>query len=305
MALPTLCYITPTFVGDIERFALLRHSLRLFSPGIPHLAYVDSEDVPAFVKRFGTEPNLTIVPTRHILRGRIEAERRYWRGWRGWIAERIGWRLGLYRRFSGWKLQQLIKLEALARLPYDVGVFLDSDIFLCGPVDPADFVTEQGDVRLLETPAQTYWDFGFEVGRQLVIGAPLDERVDAFNYIHQAPRFLRRTGERLLEVLRGHGAGWEGRLFREPFLSEYALLGYTARVLEGYRGYRHETLPPDQWAYEVKHAEVLASQFALCRAEGGRRKFFLVQSNLRLPAESYIPKAKAMIEDLAAAGPSR
>lgn len=300
----SLCYITPSFRGDIERFALLRRSLRLFSPTIPHLVYVDTEDCRLFRQRFGAEPNLTIVPTAEILPPAVERQRRFWRGRRGWVAERIGWRLGLYRRFSGWKLQQLIKLEALARLPAEAGIFLDSDIFLCGPVDETEFVTAAGELRLLETPAETYWDFGFEVGRQLVLGRPLGERMEGFNYIHQAPRFLRRTAARLIETLQAHGENWRDRLFREPFLSEYNLLGYTARVLEGYRGYRREPGPSDRWTYEVKEAGALAVQLAQCRAEGGRRKFFLVQSNLRLPSSAYIPEALALIEQLAATSAS-
>lgn len=294
----SLCYMTPSFHGDLERFALLRRSLQLFSPDIPHLAYVDTEDCPLFRKRFGGETNLTIVPSAEILPARIEAERRFWRGWRGWIARRIGWRLGLSASFTGWKMQQIIKLEAAVRVPFDAVVFLDSDIFLCAPVTERDFVAD-GALTLLETPAATYEDMAFEVGRQLLVDGALHVPVEAFNYIHQAPRFLRRTAATLLDCLRARHQDWHAALLKATFPSEYDLLGYAARVLEGYRGYRLETMPRPEWLYEVKQRSVLEDQMALCRGERGRRKFFLIQSNMRIPVDEYLPAAFALIEDLA------
>lgn len=294
----SLCYMTPSFRGDLERFALLRRSLQLFSPDIPHLAYVDTEDCPLFQKRFGSERNLTIVPSAEILPARVEAERRFWRGRRGWLARRIGWRLGLSSVFTGWKLQQIIKLEAAARVPFDAVVFLDSDIFLCGRVTERDFVAD-GALTLLETPAANYEDMAFEVGRQLLVEGSLQAPVEAFNYIHQAPRFLRRTAMALLDRLSASHKNWHAALLQQAFPSEYNLLGYAARVLDGYRGYRLEMTPRSEWLYEVKERSVLGDQMALCRRERGRRKFFLIQSNMRLPEDDYLRASHALIEDLA------
>ncbi|WP_270937242.1 DUF6492 family protein [Falsiroseomonas oryzae] len=300
MTVPSLCYVTPSFAPDIERFALLRRSLALFSPDIPHIAYVDTEDCAQFRDRFGQERNLEIVPTAELLPAAVEAERRFWRSWRGRVAERIGWRLKLGARpFTGWKLQQVIKLEAICRLPHDAAVFLDSDLVLCGRMEAADFFAD-GRLRLLETPAASYEDFAFEIARQILVGAPLLEPARAFNYIHQAPRFLTRTGQALRRHLDSRHTDWRVRFFRESFPSEYDLLGWATRVLEGYVGYHVEDTPPESWVYNVKTMDALDAQLAECRAEGGHRKFILVQSNLRMPVAEYLPRVQALIEDLAA-----
>lgn len=307
MLRPSIAFVTPTHAKDLDRFRLLRHSLAIFCPHIPHYAFVDTEDLPLFRDLRRNDPakaRLELIATADLLPAEIERERRFWRSLRGRITERLGWRVGLFRRFSGWKLQQLIKIEALANLSEDVGVFLDSDIFLCGPVDPDTFVTDEGAVRLLETPAETYWDLGFEVGRQIVLGRPLAEKADAFNYIHQAPRFLRRTGRRLLEELGRHGPSWRHRLFREPFLSEYDLLGWTARVAENYASYVREPGPPERWTYNALSKDDIDPCLEACRRERGSRKFFLIQSTTGVPVAAYRDRVLALLAELSRDGGS-
>lgn len=296
----SLCYVTPTFGRDIERFALLRRSLALFSPDIPHLACVDTEDCALFERRFGQERNLRIIPTAEILPPALEAERRLWRSWRGRLAERVGWRLKLGPHpFTGWKMQQIVKLDLLADLPYAAAVFLDSDIVLCGPVTAEDYF-EAGRLRLLETPALTYEDYFFEVGRQILIGGDLQAPMQGLNYIHQAPRFLSRTGATLRRHLEAHHRDWRRKFFQQAFPAEYQLLGYAARVLENGEGYCPEPLPPDEWLYCVKETAHLEPQLMRCQAERGRRKFLLVQSNLGLPEAEYLPRIFALIEQITA-----
>jgi hypothetical protein len=302
---PTLCYMTPSYRGDMERFALLRRSLRAFSPDIPHVVHVDTEDLPMFRDRFGAEPGLSLVPTADVLPAQIESQRRFWRGWQGRLLSRVDWRIRSHGRFySGWKLQQVVKLIAAAQAEAEAVVFLDSDIFLCGPVGPAAYF-EAGRLRLLETPAETYEDLAFEVSRQLIVGGDLGERARAFNYIHQAPRFLRRTAATLLRHLEALDPRWPEKLFRQPFPSEYNLLGYAARELEQYRDYLVEPSPRAGWVYEVKHREDLEATFETCRQERGRRGFVLVQSNLRMEAASYASAAEALIAELAATDAGR
>jgi hypothetical protein len=300
LAPPSLCFVTPTYRADLERFALLRRSIGLFAPGIPHLAFVDTEDAALFRRRFGAERGLEIIASAEILPRAIEAGRRRRRSWQGALLQRIGWRLGLETRMaSGWKLQQIIKLEALARLPYAAAVFLDSDIVLCGRLAPADFFDGTA-LRLLETPALTYEDHAFEVARQILVGGSLLQRACAFNYIHQAPRFLRRTGQTLLQHLGATHADWTARFYAQAFPSEYCLLGHTARVLEDYADYRREDSDPESWIYNVKTADALEPQLARCRHERGARKFLLVQSNMHLAQADYLPRVDALLKELAA-----
>ena len=41
-------FVTPTYAGDLSRFAFLRESMDLVGISIPHIAVVDTEDVPSF-----------------------------------------------------------------------------------------------------------------------------------------------------------------------------------------------------------------------------------------------------------------
>ena len=52
---PSICFMTPTHVGDLRQFSLLRRSIQVFAPGIPHIAIVNTEDYREFVDRFRFE----------------------------------------------------------------------------------------------------------------------------------------------------------------------------------------------------------------------------------------------------------
>ena len=40
---PSICLLTPSYIGDLEQFAILRRSINVFAPGLPHLAIVHTE----------------------------------------------------------------------------------------------------------------------------------------------------------------------------------------------------------------------------------------------------------------------
>jgi hypothetical protein len=302
MTRPSLCYLTVSYAADLERFALLRHSLRLFSPDIPHLVYVDSEDVPLFTRRFGDERGIDIRPTLEVLPPEVEASRRLWRSWRGRLLDRLCWRLHLHRSYSGWKLQQVVKLEAARRAPAEAIVFLDSDVFLCAPTNADVFFAEHC-LLLHESAAVLYEDYAFETARQIMISGNLSCTSVAYKYIHQSPRFLRRTASDLIEHLGSVHPNWIEKFFDTPMASEYNLLGWAVRTLNRYEGYHRETLPAEGWAYEVKRPGDLAGMIATCRQEQGARRFFLVQSNMGLEAANYIPMVTQMLDELAAYRP--
>jgi hypothetical protein len=300
-----LCYVTPTFYRDIKQFSLLRRSLELFSPDVPHIAVVDTEDIGMFRERFAGGRSLEIVPTAEVLPRRLESTRCLWRSRRGRLIERIGGRYGLDRKFSGWKVQQIAKLEIVPQLPYDAVVFLDSDLTLCGRVNATDYF-DQTRLILLETPAENYIDYAFEASRQHLMDGDLRQPASAFKYIHSPPRFLRRTAERLRDHLSRRYPNWHLKFLAESFPSEYDLLGYAARVLEQYDGYKVASLSPEHWYYGVFRLEHLSEQLDKCRKERGSRKFFLVQSNIiineGLQPDEYLPILVKLIEELASGG---
>ena len=273
--------------------------MNMFSGEIPHSVFVDTEDLALFTDRFGKERGLQLIPTKDILPRKIEAQRVMWRSWKGKIIDRIGWRLGLNAKFfTGWKLQQIVKLEALANCQTDAAVFLDSDIIFCGSVGADQFIDTENNIRLLQTNAKNYEDFAFEISRQILIGDNLLQPANAFNYIHQAPRFLKRTGLTLKAHLEATHKDWHLNFFHQNFPSEYNLLGYAARELEGYTGYRIENSDQDQWCYNVKFKSDLHSCLDLCKKESGSRKFFLIQSNLGIPLSDFFPQTDALLKSL-------
>jgi hypothetical protein len=93
------------------------------------------------------------------------------------------------------------------------------------------------------------------------------------------------------------GDHWHTAFMLQALPSEYNMLGWVVRELEGYKGYRLVGGPPVDWAYQVKDLALLEKEIATCRAERGRRRYFRVQSNMR--DSSYIPRAQALIEELA------
>ncbi len=294
----SVCFLTVSFAQDIERFALLRRSITLFSPATPHHVFVDTEDLGLFRQRFGTEPGLVLHPSSEVLPARIERMRRFWRRFRKPFLAYLGWRFFLEVSYSGWKMQQIIKLAAAPRMAEDAIVFLDSDAFLCRPLASDDFFAGD-DLLLLETAAETYEDLAYETDRQILVGGGFREPAACFNYIHTPPRFLRRTAARALAHLEATHGNWQSAIFSWAFPSEYNILGWTLRTLERHEGYRHHPAPREQWAYELKDLDRLDAMLETCRAEGGRRGCFLIQSAMR--DLSYLPRARALVEELAAA----
>lgn len=298
--LPDIVYITPSFVKDIGRFALLRESMQIFSPNIRHIVYVDTEDLTAFERRFKNEKNLVLIPTCDILPKAVEKERRLWRSRLGDLTTRAAHRMKLQRPYSGWKLQQLVKLEALARLDAEAAIFLDSDLLFCRQTEARDYFHDQK-LIMLETEARTYEDFAFEVARQALFKKSMLEPMVGYNYIHQAPRFLARTGHRFVAMMEQLGQDWHQKFLGQFMPSEYNLLGYVARDIEKYEGYQPDRAGPQAWTYEVKTADQLEAQLAACRSEAGRRGFLLIQSNMQMPEAEYSETVREILRQIAQA----
>nr|WP_145544878.1 DUF6492 family protein [Variovorax boronicumulans] len=300
-AQPRLCYITPSHRGDLERFELLRHSLRMFSPGTPHHVLIDTEDLAVFRERVGHEPGVHLVTSAELLPAALERRRQIRKSWRGRLMQRIAWRTNMLPDpLNGWRLQQLLKIHFLKDCPCEAAVFMDSDIVLCRPTQTQDFFDGQA-LRMLETPARTLEDHAYDICTYLMLRTPLLEVRPLFNYIHQAPRFLRSTAQALVETLARHNPrGWEGRFAEMAFPSEYALLGYAARQLQDYRGYSRMPGRAEDWVYRLYDADEasLDALLAQCLTEQGRRGFMLIQSNMEMPAARYAGKVKALLDRL-------
>jgi Family of unknown function (DUF6492) len=298
-----ISFVTVTHQADLGAFQLLRRSLRMFAPGIPHVVIVDDEQFAFYRDTFASEPNMTLLSSRSVLPERWERTRKKVRRSRGSLLEKVVIKLGFETYpFSGWCLQQLLKMHHLAASQAEVVVFLDSDLLLTRPFEP-DSLFEQGKLVLPETPALSVEDHGFEVSTRVMLGESRGKLLEGYAYIHQPPRFYTRTGRTLLEALTRANAPvpWEYRFIRQQWPSEYHLLGFAARSLESAEGYciRHFDTQAD--TYEVRFAKDIAAMeevFNLCVNERGRRGYLLVQSNLRVHSDALLARLGRLLDEL-------
>ncbi len=149
-----ICFITPTYRQDFDRFQLLRESITAFGQGhIRHYALIGGEDLELLQQM--NLPNVVPVTIAELLAPEIEAGRvaynnsggRMFKRWQRSFYKRFGWFPNA--RYYGWQTQQLLKLAAPALLPERVFVSFDSDMIVCGHFGMDDFVRD-GKVALYE-----------------------------------------------------------------------------------------------------------------------------------------------------------
>ncbi len=150
-----ICFMSPTYRGDIDRFQLLRESITAYGQGhIRHYALIDTEDLP-LLERLNL-PNVVPVTTAQLLAPALEAGRiaynrsggRVVKRWQRSFNKRLGWFPNA--RCYGWQIQQLLKLAAPVALPERVFVSFDSDLIACGRFGLDDFMRD-GKVALYES----------------------------------------------------------------------------------------------------------------------------------------------------------
>lgn len=242
-----LCYMTATWRGDLDRFALLRESLMAFGHGgIPHYALINTEDAPLLQAL--QLPDVIPVTTAELLAPEVEAGRLRYAGGRGgrrWktLQRSLHKRFGLFpdARFYGWQVQQLIKLQAGTQLPHDVFVCFDSDNVVCGDFDPADFVPD-GRVALFEStrtlvPGEKVWSWYGNARRLLGLPVPDDyER----SYVSQPVVFAKHALQAMHAWLeKTHGRPWYESFLAQPLSSWSEFMTYGVFVrdhlkLEGF-----------------------------------------------------------------------
>lgn len=250
--MPSLCFLTLSYSRDIQRFELQRRSIRLFAQGIPHLAIVNSEDCGEFADRFRADRDLRVVATRDVLPSSIESRRRRtgpgWRS-RGWLRRRV---------IKGWYAQQIAKIFALAECRYEAAVFLDSDVFVCGPLS-RDYFYVNGQLKLFRRRATTAEQLDFDIATHDILGDPLHTVTELYDYIFSPCCFRKSSAVSLLAELGRRGLArrerWIRRFLREKRPSEYNLLGYAATVLEGCTGYHLIECDPEALHHSIRYPE--------------------------------------------------
>jgi hypothetical protein len=292
--MPSLCMLTLSYSGDIQRFSLLRRSVRMFAPGFPHVAVVNSEDVGLFADRFRDEPDLELVATRDVLPASVERRRRTsgpkWLA-RGWLRRRT---------IKGWHAQQLAKIFALASSRHDAAVFVDSDVFVCQPLSGDDFYVN-GSLKLFRQRARNAEQLDFDVATHDILGNPLHAVTELYDYIFSPCCFRKSTAVRLLEEFGRRGLArrerWIRRFLREQRPSEYNLLGYAATALEGLAGYHLMECDPGDLHHSIRYPEDrerLVEEIERMRTQP--KPFALVQSTLGIGIEQVSEAFDRLVE---------
>jgi Family of unknown function (DUF6492) len=287
----SVCFMTPTHVGDLRQFTVLRRSIQVFAPGIPHIAIVNTEDYPEFADRFHREPDLEIIKAADVLPAAIERRRR--KSGLKWFTGR--W---LHKRLiKGWHAQQLMKIFALAECSYEAVAFIDSDVFICRPLGP-DYFHVNGRLKLFRRRAVNAECLDFDIATHDILGNPLHQVTDLYDYIFSPACFRRSTARRLLaEFEARRRTTWVRRFLAQQRPSEYNLLGYAATVLEESAGYQLVECNPDDLHHSIRFPEDrehLDAEIELMRQQP--KDFALIQSRLGLNWEQ-IANAFARVEE--------
>ena len=286
--------MTPTHIGDIEQFAVLRRSIEVFAPDIPHIALVNTEDCRKFRDRFKGNPSLQILPSAQILPRDLERRRR--KSGPKWLTGK--WlHKGLIK---GWHAQQLMKIFALAKCPYEAVVFMDSDVFICRPLS-RDYFFVDGRLKLFRRDAVVNAEcLDFDISTHDILGNPLHQVqvTELYDYIFSPTCFRRSSAVRLLAEFEARGRSkWVKRFLEQKRPSEYNLLGHAAMVLEGGAGYQLIECNPDDLHHSIRFPEDRAHLDAeIERMRQQPKEFALIQSSLGLDIDR-IAAAFARVEE--------
>jgi hypothetical protein len=273
----TICVITPTHLRDIGQFSVLRRSIRLFAPELEHIALVNTEDCAAFRERFHGEPHLQIVKSAAVLPRSIEQRRR---------KSGPKWLTGKWRHkdlIKGWHAQQIMKLFALADCDHEAAVFMDSDVFICRPL-ASDYFHVAGQLKLFRRAAVNAEALDFDISTHDILGNPLHQITQLYDYIFSPACFRTSSAVALLEEFKRRGrSNWVDRFLSQIRPSEYNLLGYAATVLEGGTDYHLMECNPDDLHHSIRFPEDRARLGEeIERMKVNPKDFALIQSTLRI-----------------------
>lgn len=282
----SVTFLTPTFGGDRDRFWLQRESMARCGIEIPHVAVVETEDLPMFQSVPWPE-GLTIVPTAEVLPRAAERLRRA--GRTRWAA-RLPWNRLAGGRLNGWFSQQLVKLLGGALVGGD-WVCLDSDMAFIRPMTTQDFRGDDGRLLLVEIDGLASPEVrAFRHRAEVFFGVePLPEDSEV-HYTSPIAPFSAPTVERALRAVeeRGGGAWW--RVLREHDLTEYATYGVFARRVDGCA----DVVPADpRWTWLYYPGDPLTlDQRADALAEDGSFRALMIHSHAGIDADT----ARAALE---------
>ncbi|HVS72505.1 MAG TPA: DUF6492 family protein [Phycisphaerae bacterium] len=223
----TLTLLTPTFRRDLERFALQRESIERCAIDLPHLAIVNTEDLPLFQK-IPFKKNLTLLTTRQVLGKTIDRRRQVWRvsrkDYRYWITP---------AGIPGWLAQQLMKLAAPAFISTASFLCLDSDAFFVDRITAADFHAPDGRLHLYETTDDLDTEMAEWYAHSLRFLGIQETGVPLRRFTHApVPMHCQLVKDMQTLIERRHRMPWMEAIINGDRIMEYTTYGAYARHVD-------------------------------------------------------------------------
>lgn len=218
--------ITPSYVGDLERFSLLCDSIDRHVSGYErHYVIVSDDDLPLF-RPFASERRIVAPISRLIPR---------------WLRLAPGLRLANDRKIwwslralpvHGWHVQQLVKIAAAIEMPEQRFCIIDSDIVFVRPFDVGAYAGGERTPLYVEpnaiksdAPLHAVWTRSCDrlLGRAAT-RFPADDYIGhVIVWDKNAVRDMTRA------IARATGVSWPLALCRVRHFSEYLLYGQYVR----------------------------------------------------------------------------
>lgn len=295
MSTPTtkLAIITPSYVRDFERCRLTVESINRFvSDDIHHYLVIDHRDIPLFKQFEGHRT--TIVTAEDLLPWwifRIPRVRKVWMSLKTLPVR-------------SWIVQQLMKLSVASQIDADVFCFVDSDVAFVRPTGLTAFMSGE-QVRLFRRPDHGNLPTHQRWHRSSARLLGLEER-DYFgaDYIGNMITWRRDCllgMQRQIEQVTGKH--WVRAIASEMHLSEYILYGIYAEHVVGFDLAGHAPQDFDlchcSWDYKINGSQDMDRFFD--RELDPRIRAVLVQSNLKLPVDTYARRVRQLQDQLNAA----
>jgi hypothetical protein len=287
---PVTNFLSPSYVNDLERFMLLRRSIRRFaSTPVHHVVAVPAKDMRVFEARLRDDQGVTVVPQQQFVSSIYYAA-----AWAGWLRRALGpygWRLTRpqYAGRPGWIIQQIVKLSTPEIFGNERAVIVDSDLVFVRPFGNADFSPSRSGRLLLRVEPDTESAMHREhmrTARQLLALPP---GADEHHYM-AFPNIWYGDWVRALRaaIEMSSGKPWQQALFDTPTFSEYLLYGVfveeTLRPAE--MQVRRRPFHVGIWN-QADLAAFLQEPVGYLRARGNHPLALVVQSNLNMPVGAY------------------
>jgi hypothetical protein len=279
----TLTLLTPTFRRDLERFALQRESIERCAIDLPHIAIVNTEDLPLFQK-IPFKKNLTLLTTRQVLGKTIDRRRQVWRvsrkDYRYWITP---------AGIPGWLAQQLMKLAAPAFISTASFLCLDSDAFFVDRITAADFHAPDGRLHLYETTDDLDTEMAEWYAHSLRFLGIQETGVPLRRFTHApVPMHCQLVKDMQTLIEQRHRMPWMEAIINGDRIMEYTTYGAYARHVDQCRSVC--PTPPGMTLYfwwKQDEASLKADLEASFRNR--QHKMILVNSNIGHGVQVYRP----------------